>query len=35
MWQSQKNEKAIKPFDLRMQTIIGCGEVDMNLTEIH
>ena len=29
----QKNKKAIKPFGLRMGTIIG--EVDMDLTEIH
>ena len=28
-----KNEKAIKPFGLQMETIIG--EVDMDLTEIH
>ena len=30
---SQKNEKAIKPFGLQMETIIGEAEVD--LTEIH
>ena len=29
----QKNEKAIKPFDLRMEAIIEEAEVD--LTEIH
>ena len=29
----QKNEKSIKPFGLRMETIIGEAEVD--LTEIH
>ena len=29
----QKNEKVIKPFGFRMETIMG--EVDMDLTEIH
>ena len=29
----RKNKKAIKPFGLQMETIIG--EVDMDLTEIH
>ena len=29
----QKNEKAIKPFNFWVETIIG--EVDMDLTEIH